>query len=153
MIFIQSGVQNKIYTLMFIGIFNGETMNKKALYSIVVVIIVVVARLGIYFSVHHPAKASKPTVVFAATVSSGQEYIFDRNMGLDHNETDPRVTVTLSRESRTKTDIFDNEINSELRFSVDSERFYVFGPDGLRIKSPILKVHSPEKLLKTGKGK
>ena len=74
-------------------------------------------------------------------------------MELDHNETDPRVTVTLSMDSRTKTNIFDNEINSELRFSVDSERFYVFGPDGLRIKSPILKVHSPEKLIKTGKGK
>ena len=71
MIFIQSGVQNKIYTLMFISIFNGETLNKKALYSIVVVIIVVVAGLGIYFSVYHPAKDSKPTVVFAALVSSG----------------------------------------------------------------------------------
>ena len=56
---------------MFISIFDGETMNMKALYSIVVVIIAVVAGLGIYFTVYHRAKASKPTVVFAALVSSG----------------------------------------------------------------------------------
>lgn len=71
MISIQSGVQNKTYILMFISIFDGETMNMKALYSIVVVIVAVVAGLGIYFSVYHRAKASKPTVVFAALVSSG----------------------------------------------------------------------------------
>ena len=80
---------------MFISIFNGETMNKKALYSIVVVIIVVVAGIVIYFSVYHPAKASTPTVVFAAAVSSGQEYIFDQNMFNTFNSEHSNVSVTL----------------------------------------------------------
>lgn len=63
------------------------------------------------------------------------------------------ITIALSRESRTKTDIFDLKPGSELRFSVDSERFYVFGPDGSRIKNPILKIHPPEKLVENKKGK
>lgn len=63
------------------------------------------------------------------------------------------ITIALSRESRTKTDVFDLKPGAELRFSVDSERFYVFGPDGLRIKNPILKVHPPEKLVKYKNGK
>ncbi|MCL5889154.1 MAG: ABC transporter ATP-binding protein [Candidatus Thermoplasmatota archaeon] len=62
------------------------------------------------------------------------------------------IIITLSRESRTKTDLFDIKPNSELRFSVDSERFYVFDPEGMRIKNPILKVHPPEKIIETGKG-
>ena len=63
------------------------------------------------------------------------------------------ITIALSRESRTKTDIFDLKPGSELRFSVDSERFYVFGPDGSRIKNPIVKIHPPEKLVENKKGK
>ncbi len=63
------------------------------------------------------------------------------------------ITIALSRESRTKTDIFDLKPGSELRFSVDSERFYVFGPDGSRIKNPILKIHPPERLVENKKGK
>ena len=63
------------------------------------------------------------------------------------------ITIALSRESRTKTDIFDLKPGSELRFSVDSERFYMFGPDGSRIKNPILKIHPPEKLVENKKGK
>lgn len=63
------------------------------------------------------------------------------------------ITIALSRESRTKTDVFDLKPGAELRFSVDSERFYVFGPDGLRIKNPILKVHPPEKLVEYKNGK
>ena len=63
------------------------------------------------------------------------------------------ITIALSRESRTKTDIFDLKPGSELRFSVDSERFYAFAPDGLRIKNSILKIHPPEKLVENKKGK
>ncbi len=63
------------------------------------------------------------------------------------------ITIALSRESRTKTDIFDLKPGSELRFSVDSERFYVFGPDGSSIKNPILKIHPPERLVENKKGK
>lgn len=80
---------------MFISIFSDVIMNKKAIYSIVIVIIVIVAGLGIYFEVYHPAKASKQSIIFAAAVSSGEEYTFDQNMVNTFNSEHSNVSVTF----------------------------------------------------------
>ena len=80
---------------MFISIFSDVLMNKKAIYSIVIVIIVIVAGLGIYFEVYHPAKSSKQSIIFAAAVSSGEEYTFDQNMVNTFNSEHSNVSVTF----------------------------------------------------------
>ena len=80
---------------MFISIFSDVIMNKKAIYSIVIVIIVIVAGLGIYFEVYHPAKASKQSIIFAAAVSSGEEYTFNQNMVNTFNSEHSNVSVTF----------------------------------------------------------
>ncbi|MHB1439749.1 MAG: ABC transporter ATP-binding protein [Cuniculiplasma sp.] len=66
---------------------------------------------------------------------------------------DSELIITVSRESRTKTDIYDLKPESTLRFSVSSERFYIFGPDDRRLKNPIIKVHPPEAIMKKTQGK
>jgi ABC-type sugar transport system ATPase subunit len=66
---------------------------------------------------------------------------------------DSELIITVSRESRTKTDIYDLKPESPLRFSVSSERFYIFGPDDRRLKNPIIKVHPPEAIMKKTQGK
>jgi multiple sugar transport system ATP-binding protein len=65
---------------------------------------------------------------------------------------DYELIITVPRESRTKTDIFDLKPESILRFSVSSERFYIFGPDDKRLKSPIIEVHPPEVIMKKIQG-
>jgi multiple sugar transport system ATP-binding protein len=65
---------------------------------------------------------------------------------------DYELIITVPRESRTKTDIFDLTPESILRFSVSSERFYIFGPDDKRLKNPIIKVHPPEVIMKQIQG-
>jgi len=67
-------------------------MNKKSIYAIVAAVIIIVAGLGIYFEVSHPSKA-KPSVVFAAAVSSGEEYTFDQEMVNTFNAEHSNVSV------------------------------------------------------------
>ena len=67
-------------------------MNQKALIAVIVVVVVVVAGVGIYFGTH-PAKAKKPSIVFAAAVSSGEEYDFDQGMVNSFNALHPNVSV------------------------------------------------------------
>jgi multiple sugar transport system substrate-binding protein len=67
-------------------------MNKKLIYATVIAVIVIVAGLGIYFEVH-PSKAKKPSIVFAAAVSSGEEYTFDQEMVNTFNSEHPNVSV------------------------------------------------------------
>ncbi|MCL5889157.1 MAG: ABC transporter substrate-binding protein [Candidatus Thermoplasmatota archaeon] len=68
-------------------------MNKKAIYSLAVVIIVIVAGLGIYFEATHLAKKGKTSIVFAAAVSSGEEYTFDQSMVSAFNSQHSNVSV------------------------------------------------------------
>ena len=58
------------------------------------------------------------------------------------------ATITISRDSRAKTDVFDFGPDSKLMFSVDSDRLYIFKSDGYRIKNPLLKIHPPDISLK-----
>ncbi len=67
-------------------------MNKKGIYAIIIAVIVVVAGLGIYFYVH-PTSNKKTTIIFAAGVSSGEEYNFDQSMVKTFNSLHSNVSV------------------------------------------------------------
>lgn len=70
-------------------------MNKKTIYAVVIAVVVIVAGLAVYYEAFHPSKAAKPSVVFAAAVSSGEEYNFDQSMVNTFNAEHPNVSVTF----------------------------------------------------------